>query len=402
MDYQNSLNTVAANAHSFTHVSPSLYNVNYAYSSGVAQLQGDNGPDNFDGLSSAQVASRVHGMGMKCIPLIQAGAGNGGTDQGIQNIVANSPSGAQHAFITAMVQEAVSKGYDGYSLDWETGGGTTYAGYGQAMTSFLGAFQSALHQHGMVLQLVVGGWFVHQSNCSGNAGFVDLQAAAQNVDQVIMMSYDTALGSPPAQCNMSVSNPQNCGGDFASDLNLMCAYVPLDKINMGYDSDPAAGNNDVAGATVSATEKAGITAVSIWPEYNTAGSNGSYVLCDTSLHLARVQHRRPERVVRALRHEEHLARGGDVVQSARGLPRVLTDRHPRPGALGAPPLHRPPSNSHPRATSDQSDRSPTVLGCGAARRAPKPCAVLVAAATAPRPSIAPHGEVAHPLLMHRA
>jgi len=42
------------------------------------------------------------------------------------------------------------------------------------------------------------------------------------------------------------------------------------------------GNNDIAGACVSATEAAGITAVSIWPEYNTAGPNGSYALCDTT------------------------------------------------------------------------------------------------------------------------
>jgi hypothetical protein len=99
---------------------------------------------------------------------------------------------------------------------------------------------------------------------------------------MIIMAYDTALGSPPTQCNASVSNPQNCGSDFGSDMSLMCAYVPLDKINIGYDSDPANGNNDIAGASVSATEAAGITAVSIWPEYNTAGPKGSYVLCDTT------------------------------------------------------------------------------------------------------------------------
>jgi hypothetical protein len=97
-----------------------------------------------------------------------------------------------------------------------------------------------------------------------------------------MMAYDTALGSPPTHCDASVANPQSCGGDFASDMNLMCAHVPLDKINIGYDSDPKNGNNPIAGACVSATEAAGITGVSIWPEYNTAGPNGSYALCDTT------------------------------------------------------------------------------------------------------------------------
>jgi hypothetical protein len=283
MDYPDSLAAVAANPSAFTHVSPSLYDLNYAYSSGVAEEQGDNGADDFDGLSSTQIAQKIHAAGMKCIPLIQAGAGNSGTDQGIQNVLSDSPKGAQSSFITSMVQEAVTKGYDGYSLDWETGGGTTYAGYGKALVSFLGAFQAALHQHGMELQLIVGSWFVEQSDCSGDTGFVDLAAVSPSVDQVIMMAYDTTLGTPTATCTpASIKDPTTCGNDFASDMGLMCAYVPLDKINIGYDSDPMAGNNPIAGACVSATQASGITAVAIWPEYNTAGQNGGYAFCDTT------------------------------------------------------------------------------------------------------------------------
>jgi spore germination protein YaaH len=279
MNYQQSLAAVGANKDAFTHVSPSLYQLNYDYSSGVAGFETD-GSDNFDGLSSSQIASRVHGMGMKCVPLIQAGAGNGGTDQGIQNVISNG--GTQSAFISAMVQEAVNKGYDGYSLDWETGGGTTYSDYGPGMTSFLGAFASALHAHGKILQLIVGDWYVQQSNCSGGQGFVDLQAAAAAVDQVIVMDYEGSLGNPTTSCNASVGNPGNCGSDFGSDLNLMCAYVPLSKISIGLDSDPNGGNNPIAGACVSATQAANIPAVAIWPEYNTRGPNGSYLFCDTT------------------------------------------------------------------------------------------------------------------------
>jgi hypothetical protein len=43
-----------------------------------------------------------------------------------------------------------------------------------------------------------------------------------------------------------------------------------------------AGNNPIAGACVSATQASGITAVAIWPEYNTAGQNGGYAFCDTT------------------------------------------------------------------------------------------------------------------------
>jgi hypothetical protein len=282
MDYPQSLAAVAANASSFTHVSPSLYDVNYDYASGVAEMQSDDGPDSFDGLSSAQIATQIHAAGMKCIPLIQGGAANTGTDQGIQNIIGDSPKGTQAAFISSMVQEAVTKGYDGYSLDWEVGGSTDYATYGAGFVSFLGAFQAALHQDQMQLTLIVGDWFVEQSNCSGGTGLVDLAGVAPNVDQVIVMDYMTTLGTPPAACTASVSNPQNCGNDFGSDMNLMCAYVPEAKINIGFDSDPSAGNNGIAGACVSATQVSGISAVSIWPEYNTAGANGSYAFCDTT------------------------------------------------------------------------------------------------------------------------
>jgi hypothetical protein len=282
MDYPQSLAAVAANKGSFTHVSPSLYDVNYDYASGVAEMQSDDGPDDFDGLSSTQIAAQIHAMGMKCIPLIQAGAANSGTDQGIQNVIGDSPQGTQSAFITSMVQEAVTKGYDGYSLDWEVGGGTTYATYGAGLVTFLGAFQSALHQHGMVLSLIVGDWFVEQSNCSGGTGFVDLAGVSPNVDQLIVMDYQTTLGTPPTACTMSAPNPQNCGNDFGSDVDLMCAYVPESKISIGFDSDPNAGNNDIAGACVSATQVSGIQAVAIWPEYNTAGPNGGYAFCDTT------------------------------------------------------------------------------------------------------------------------
>ena len=62
----------------------------------------------------------------------------------------------------------------------------------------------------------------------------------------------------------------------------MCAYVPVNKINIGLDSDPNAGNNDIAGACINATLAADIPAVSIWPEYNTSGPNGGYLFCDTT------------------------------------------------------------------------------------------------------------------------
>src|SRR5580704_17017246 len=85
-NYSNALQSVANHSKSFTHVSPALYQLNYNYASGVAQLV--NGNDDFGGgLTSKSIAQMIHAPGLKCVPLMYAGAGNSGTDQGIQNVL---------------------------------------------------------------------------------------------------------------------------------------------------------------------------------------------------------------------------------------------------------------------------------------------------------------------------
>jgi spore germination protein YaaH len=130
-------------------VSP-LYQLNYNYASGVAQLV--NGNDDFgDGLTSKSIAQKIHATGLRCVPLMYAGAGNSGTDQGIQNVLNDAPPGAQQSFIRSMVNEAMTKGYDGYNLDWEVG--NTGADYGDKLVGFLSAFKTALNAQGMMLSL---------------------------------------------------------------------------------------------------------------------------------------------------------------------------------------------------------------------------------------------------------
>jgi hypothetical protein len=282
VSYPQSLAAAFAHPESFTQIAPCLYNLNYSYTSGVAEFSSYGAGDDFDGLTSSQIASQVHVAGMQCVPLIGAGAGNSGVDQGIQNILSDSPAGTQSAFIGAMVGEAVNKGYDGYDLDWEVGSSTDYASYGQQLTSFLGAFQSALHAHDLTLEFIVGDWFIRQSDCSGDTGFVDLMAVSAVVDQVIVMDYAASLGSPASVCPASQPNPAPCGGDFASDLDLTCALVPMDKVSIAFDSDPSAGDNDIAGAAVAATKAYGVRNVAIWPEYNMNGPDGGYAFCDTT------------------------------------------------------------------------------------------------------------------------
>jgi hypothetical protein len=280
-NYSTVLPAVAQHAQSFTHVSPALYQVNYAYASGVPQFQG--GSDNFDGLTSTQVVQQVHAAGLKCTPLIYGGAANQGTDQGIQNILNDSPAGAQSSFITALVNEGVAKGFDGWNLDWEVNTSTTdITGYGSKLETFLGALKTALHAHGMTLSIDLGTWFIKQTWCSGGTGVVDLTAIGANVDQAILEDYASTLTLPATTCPGSLTDPQTCPSpdEFISDMNLMCVYLPPGVVSIGLDANVTA-SNPIAAAAIARLESYGITNVAMWPDYNTNGPGGSYVFLDT-------------------------------------------------------------------------------------------------------------------------
>jgi spore germination protein YaaH len=107
-------------------------------------------------LSSKSIATASHAAGLKCVPLMYAGAGNSGTDQGIQNVLNDSPAGAQSSFMSSMITEAKNKGYDGYNLDWEVG--NAGSDYSNKLVTFLTAFKSALNQKGMLLTIDVAGF----------------------------------------------------------------------------------------------------------------------------------------------------------------------------------------------------------------------------------------------------
>ena len=97
--YRYSLQKVLDNANSFTHVSPALYDLNYDYQSGVAHPEVASGK--YDGLTGADMATALHAAGLKIVPLMYAGAGNHGTDQGIQNVL-TKPDVAQ-SFIASII-----------------------------------------------------------------------------------------------------------------------------------------------------------------------------------------------------------------------------------------------------------------------------------------------------------
>jgi len=265
-NYAQTLSDLQSNPMSFTHISPTFYQLNYGYSSGAA---GFNGSDNFDGMTSMQIAQQIHAMGMKVVPAVQAGAGNNGTDQGIQNVLGDSPSGAQQSFITSMVAEGVAKAYDGFNLDWEPGK-IGYSAYGAQYVSFLAKFKSALNAKGMVLSIDIGSWYVHQCQASCGDGLVDLVQVRQAVDQAIIMDYTGTFGGPPTSCPAQLPMQQDCDSSFVAGMSVMC-NLPAGAVSIGMISGQT---NSYLPQALQAVSMYGFPGVAVWPSYGNLDSSG--------------------------------------------------------------------------------------------------------------------------------
>ncbi len=257
--YRSSLKKVLDNANSFSHVSPALYDMNYDYQSGVTHNVMASG--NYDGLTGADMAVALHAAGLKIVPLMYAGAGNHGTDQGIQNVL-SKPDVAQ-AFIAAHVQEALDKGYDGWNLDWEVQT-TTYETYGPPLITFLTAFKTALHEHQLELSFDLGGWYVKQCTASGGSGLVDLKAMAPAVDQAILEDYAGSFEGPTDKCPDAAPDLQNCDS-FGNGLSVMCATAPS-VVSVGLITP---GSNPFAAQALDAISSYGFQSVALWPDDST-------------------------------------------------------------------------------------------------------------------------------------
>ncbi len=305
LDYANSLTLVAQNSASFTHVSPALYQMNYSYTSGVPYFSsGPNGgvcpmagcpnddstaPDDFNGLTSTQIAQQIHTAGLKAVPLIYGGAANSGTDQGISNVISDSPAGTQQAFITSLISEAQAKGYDGWNLDWESN--LQASPDAPLLISFLQTAHTQFAAQGLLLTIDILASDAEQSNCSGDTGFIDLTSLGAVVDDVIIEDYWTSLGGSSTSCPTNVPDPVPCnypsatacpsGECVASDLALMCEFLPGNAI-IGLDAVPWQ-SNPIAGAALSMIEVYGFTGVAVWPDVNTDGpsaANDNYLFLD--------------------------------------------------------------------------------------------------------------------------
>jgi hypothetical protein len=292
------LNVIGAHTSAFTHVAVLIYDVSN-YKSGVAPFWNTpGGGDVFqNNNSSATLAEKVHTMGLKMLAGVFGGQ-ELGSNQGIVTLLNDTPPGTQAGFITSMVNEGVTKKYDGFALDWAMGGATMaltidFPRYAIKMQNFLGAFRSALHAKGMVLTLAMVPNDVKQACISYGNGVFDLQQLGKYVDLAMMEAYGTTFGSGGTSCPKNYTDPPSCfGGNifapFTNDVDLLCANTAqMGQMTVMMSASPQM-TNPFAGQAMALVKQYGIPSVSLFPEINTdkvdggSGPDGTYAIFDST------------------------------------------------------------------------------------------------------------------------
>ena len=284
-DWSASLDSIVANANAFTHVSPTFYSLNNDYTAGLpayatCSTQGSNyictdaGTNTFGSLTTTQFTQRLAAAGLATVPAIYAGSANGGSDQGVQNIL-NDPNGAGARFIASMLAEALSNGYAGYNLDWEMGNAVGSA-YADKFVRFVDAFKAALAPHGLSLSADAIVNNINGTFCSGSDGYLDFaKLSASQLDRLIIEAYTPLLGSASTSCRsvpLSTARPAACPVNSSGThltatglLDYMCSNLPASMVVIGLESY-SAGTNPIAGEVVSTLKAYGLNKIAVWPE----------------------------------------------------------------------------------------------------------------------------------------
>ena len=243
---QNLMSVTTSNPKAFTEVSPDFYTMT---TSGMPT--GGGGP--YDGLSIAQIATQVHGAGMKLIPLIYGGNTDYPTFLGDSN--------AQSTFINWMVTEGQTNAYDGWNIDWEPNSidSTQYV-------SLMTAAKAALHAKNLILTVDIGGWYIQQCGANG----IDLAQIGAAVDVAIIEDYAGGEGTAPTTCTGAPSGMVNCNPDpnsyFGAQLGLMCDVSPVSAVGIGLiEGQGGTGANPFLPKALTDIAALGFTTVAVWP-----------------------------------------------------------------------------------------------------------------------------------------
>jgi hypothetical protein len=286
------LSVIGMHKSSFTHVAVVIYDVG-TYTGGVASFwNAPGGKDSFQyGTTSAELAQKVHDMGLKVLAGIFGGQ-ELGSNKGLIAILNDSPPGTQASFISSMMNEAQTKKYDGYALDLAMGGAPESltidrAHYGAKMESFLGAFREALHEKKMVLTLAFVPNDVEQSCTSYGNGVFDLRELGRYIDLAMLEAYGTTMGEGSASCPASFTDPSSCYegsvfGPFVNEVDLLCSNTAQRaQMTVMMNASPKT-TNPFAGSAMTLIRSYGIESVSLFPQINSDEADGGYLIYDST------------------------------------------------------------------------------------------------------------------------
>jgi Glycosyl hydrolases family 18 len=242
------MSVTSSNPKAFTEVSPDFYTMT---TSGTPT----GGGGTYDGLSIAQIASQVHGAGMKLIPLIYGGNTDYPTFLGDSN--------AQTTFINWLVSEGQTNAYDGWNIDWEPNSISS-----TQFVSFLSAAKAALHAKNMILTVDIGGWYIQQCGANG----IDLAQIGPAVDVAIIEDYAGGEGTAPTTCAGQPTGMINCDAPdltnyFGAQLGLMCDVSPVSAVGIGLiEGQGGTGANPFLPQALTDIATIGFTTVAVWPD----------------------------------------------------------------------------------------------------------------------------------------
>ena len=244
---QSLMSVTTSNPKAFTEVSPDFYTMD---TSGTPT----GGGGSYDGLSIAQIATQVHGAGMKLIPLIYGGNTDYGTFLGDSN--------AQTTFINWLVSEGQTNNYDGWNIDWEPNSINS-----MQYVSLLTAAKAALHAKNMILTVDIGGWYIQQCGSNG----IDLTQIGPAVDVAIIEDYAGGEGNAPTTCAGQPTGMINCDAPdltnyFGAQLGLMCDVSPVSAVGIGLiEGNGGTGANPFLPQALTDIAALGYTTVAVWP-----------------------------------------------------------------------------------------------------------------------------------------
>ena len=190
------INSAVGNADLISEVSPFWYSAVKGGPNGVQVVLNPNFTNG--AANEAWAMGQLRGAGLRVLPAIADGSG-----AGTMAALLADP-GRRAAHIAELVNLAVTKGYDGIDLDYETfafsDGRATWSATQPNWTAFVNELAAALHAAGKTLSVTIPGPCSMTRDCGPTSGYwvYNLPGIAAAADRVRIMAYDYSVSGAGA------------------------------------------------------------------------------------------------------------------------------------------------------------------------------------------------------------